>query len=208
MEKVSFTYPAKKKQPPVLREIDLTIHMGERIGIAGMNGSGKSTLVSLAMSGANGAASSMNPSSGSVTRHTRAKFGLYSQQAVEDLNSIAADKPELTALSHLMEYAGGELAEKDARGLLSSVGLVGRTASDVPITLLSGGQKVRLAVAKLMSTPPHLLVLDEVTTHLDTDTIEALVFALQKYEGAILVVTHDRFFMRVGDALCSTFRPG
>ena len=124
-------------------------------------------------------------------------FGLYSQQSVEDLNSIAADKPELTALGHLMEYAGAELTEKDARGLLSSVGLIGRTASDVPITLLSGGQKVRLAVAKLMCTPPHLLILDEVTTHLDTDTIEALVYALQKYEGAILVVTHDRFFMRV-----------
>jgi ATPase subunit of ABC transporter with duplicated ATPase domains len=51
-------------------------------------------------------------------------------------------------------------------------------------------------VAKLLWNPPHLLILDEVTTHLDTDTIEALVFALRKYEGAILVVTHDRFFMR------------
>ena len=194
-EKVSFAYP-KKKQVPILRDVDLTIHMGERIGICGRNGSGKSTLVSLAMAGSDGTATSLKPTSGTVTKHTRARIGLYSQQSAEDLNAIASEKPEMTSLSHLMEHAGGELAEKEARALLSSVGLTGRTASDVPITLLSGGQKVRLALAKLLWNPPHLLILDEVTTHLDTDTIDALVFALRKYEGAILVVTHDRFFMR------------
>ena len=157
-EKVSFAYP-KKKQVPVLREVDLTIHMGDRVGIAGMNGSGKSTLVSLAMAGVEGSQGAPKPTAGTVTRHTRARFGLYSQQAVEELNTIAVDKPELTALSHLMEYAGAELAEKDARGLLSSVGLTGRTASDVPINLLSGGQKVRLALAKVLWTPPNLLIL-------------------------------------------------
>jgi ATPase subunit of ABC transporter with duplicated ATPase domains len=62
--------------------------------------------------------------------------------------------------------------------------------------LLSGGQKVRLALAKLLWSPPHLLILDEVTTHLDGDTILALVIALGNYEGALLVITHDRFFMR------------
>lgn len=195
LEKVTYAYP-KKKQSPILQDVDLTIHTGERVGICGRNGSGKTTLVSLAMAGADGSSTSMNPTSGSITRHTRAKFGLYSQQSAEELNKIAAEKPELTALSHLMEYASGELEEKDARAILGNVGLTGKTASDIPITLLSGGQKVRLAVAKLLWHPPHLLILDEVTTHLDTDTIEALVFALRKYEGAILVVTHDRFFMR------------
>jgi len=53
-----------------------------------------------------------------------------------------------------------------------------------------------VGIAKLLWNPPHLLILDEVTTHLDTDTIDAFVFALRRYEGAILVVTHDRFFMR------------
>lgn len=194
-EKVSYAYP-KNKNTPVLQEVDLTIHSGERVGVCGRNGSGKTTLVSLAMAGADGSESSMKPASGSVTRHTRAKFGLYSQQSAEELNQIAAEKPEATALSHLMECAGGDLEEKDARAILGNVGLTGRTASGVPISVLSGGQKVRLAVAKLLWNPPHLLILDEVTTHLDTDTIEALVFALRKYEGAILVVTHDRFFMR------------
>lgn len=186
---------------PVLRDVDLTIHPGDRVGIAGMNGSGKTTLVSLAMAGMDGSTSSMTSSSGTITRHSRARFGLYSQQAVEELSDLAMNKPELTALSHVMEFAGSGLAEKDARALLSSVGLTGRTASDVTISLLSGGQKVRVALAKLLWTPPHLLILDEVTTHLDADTIEALIHALRHYEGAILVVTHDRFFMRVSCAL-------
>ena len=195
-EKVSFAYDNAKKKAPILRDVDLTIHMGDRIGIAGMNGSGKTTLVSLALAGVDGLPTLRKPTTGSVTRHTRARFGLYTQQAVEELQALATDKPELTALSHVMEHTGAGLEEKDARALLSGVGLAGRVASDVPITLLSGGQKVRLALAKLLWTPPHLLILDEVTTHLDTDTIDALLLALRNYEGAILVVTHDRFFMR------------
>ncbi|KAK3695957.1 hypothetical protein LTR37_018252 [Vermiconidia calcicola] len=194
MEHVTFAYPNNKKTP-VLQDVSLTIHMGERIGIAGKNGSGKSTLVALATAGTNGSTTPMQPTSGTITRHTRARIGLYSQHSVEELDRVSFEKPESTALSHLIEYGGAELQEKDARALLSSVGLTGKTASDVPISLLSGGQKVRVAIAKLMYRPPHLLILDEVTTHLDSDAIEALIYALGNYEGAILVVTHDRFFM-------------
>ncbi|KAK5168795.1 uncharacterized protein LTR77_006104 [Saxophila tyrrhenica] len=213
MEKVCFAYP-KNRKAPVLQDVDLTIHQGERVGIAGRNGAGKSTLVSSAMGGPDQTPSSIKPTSGTVSRHTRARIGLYSQHSVEELNSIAAEKPELTALSHLMDFARAEMAEKDARGLLSGLGLVGRTASDVPIALLSGGQKVRLALAKLLWTPPHLLILDEVTTHLDSDAIQALVLALRDYEGAIMVVTHDRFFMRCvvegesANSIARSYRPG
>lgn len=213
MEKISFAYP-KNKKTAVLQDVDLTIHPGERIGIAGKNGSGKSTLVSLAMAEVGGESSTMKLISGKVVKHTRARFGLYSQHSVEELNSIAVSKPELTALSHLMEFAGSEMAEKDARGLLSGLGLVGKVASDVPIALLSGGQKVRLALAKLLWTPPQLLILDEVTTHLDSDAIQALVSALKDYDGAILVVTHDRYFMRCvveGESpksIAKSYRPG
>lgn len=192
LQRVNFAY---KKQAPILRDVDLTIHPGERVGICGMNGSGKTTLVSLAMAAADGSLPSMKPTSGAITRHTRARFGLYSQQSGEELDALVAEKPEMTALSHLLEVNPSQ-TEQEARGLLSGVGLAGRVASDVPIKLLSGGQKVRLALAKLFLAPPHLLILDEVTTHLDTDTIDALVGALRGYEGAILVVTHDRFFMR------------
>lgn len=213
MEKISFAYP-KNQKAVVLQEVDLTIHPGERIGIAGKNGSGKSTLVSLAMAEPDQSSTAMKPLSGTVTRHTRARIGLYSQHSVEELNEVAATKPELTALSHLIETGGPEMAEKDARGLLSGLGLAGKVASDVPITLLSGGQKVRLALAKLLWKPPQLLILDEVTTHLDSDAIQALVVALKDYDGAILVVTHDRFFMRCvveGEsfkAIANSYRPG
>ncbi|SMY22178.1 unnamed protein product [Zymoseptoria tritici ST99CH_1A5] len=197
-EKVCFSYPAapKRKVTQTLTDIDLTIQMGDRIGIAGLNGSGKSTLVSLAMGVESGTGKVVRPTSGTVARHTRAKIGLYSQQSAEEMEKIAAAEPTATALSHITAFLGPETVEKDARALLSGVGLAGKIASDVPIALLSGGQRVRLALAKVLANPPHLLILDEVTTHLDTDTIQALIIALKTYEGALLVVTHDRFFMR------------
>lgn len=150
----------------------------------------------LAIAGVDGTVSNLTTSEGIIVRHSRAKFDLYSQQAVEELNVVASANPGLTALTHLLELTGSQLSEQVARGLLSGLGLAGRVASDVPIALLSGGQKGRLALAKLLWTPPHLLILDEVTIHLDSDTIQALALAMKRYEGAILVITHDRFFMR------------
>ncbi|KAJ9667368.1 hypothetical protein H2201_002569 [Coniosporium apollinis] len=187
LEKVSFAYG--KKSFLLLNDITFTIHPGERIGIAGLNGSGKTTLISLIVG-------DLVPIKGTITRHPRATMARFSQQAVELLDGIASQHHGLTALTHLLETSGGVLTETDARKLLGSLGLQGQLASDVPIAALSGGQKVRLAIAKLLWSPPHLLVLDEVTTHLDADTILALVTALRGYEGALLVVTHDRFFMR------------
>jgi ATPase subunit of ABC transporter with duplicated ATPase domains len=102
----------------------------------------------------------------------------------------------MTALGHIMDCIGDGAQEKDARAVLGGLGLHGPTVSDVPLVLLSGGQKVRVALAKLLWPPPQLLILDEVTTHLDADTILGLVMALKEYDGALLVVTHDRFFMR------------
>lgn len=196
LEDVDFDYSTGKMQTPVLRNININIHPGERVGIVGMNGSGKSTLVSSMTADARESTSSRVRSKGNITRHARAKIGLYSQQAVEELQNIASAEPGSTALSHLLEFTNGALSEQEARGILSSLGLVGKVASEVPISLLSGGQKVRLALAKVLWDPPHLLILDEVTTHLDPDTIQALGLRLRDYQGAILLITHDRFFMR------------
>jgi ATPase subunit of ABC transporter with duplicated ATPase domains len=76
------------------------------------------------------------------------------------------------------------------------LGLPGRTASDVPLTKLSGGQLVRLALARLLWKYPQLMVLDEITTHLDFHTVTALADALSGWNGAILVVSHDRYLVR------------
>ncbi|EMD88680.1 hypothetical protein COCC4DRAFT_50322 [Bipolaris maydis ATCC 48331] len=192
LDKVSFAYPTSRKAP-ILRDVSLTIHAGARVGLAGLNGSGKTTLVSLIM-GSNG--DGLVPTSGSITRHARARVGRFSQQSVEEITAIASADPQLTALGHVMNSVGDDVQEKDVRGVLGGLGLHGHTVSDVPLVLLSGGQKVRVALAKLLWPPPHLLILDEVTTHLDGDTIMGLVLALKGYNGALLVVSHDRFFMR------------
>lgn len=190
LEKISFAY---RKKTPILSEIDLTIHPKARIGLAGLNGSGKTTIVSLILGVENGG---LQSTSGTITRHARARIGRFSQQSVEEITEIGTCNAQLTALRHLMEIGGAEMQEKDARGLLGGLGLHGQTVSDVPLALLSGGQKVRVALAKLLWPPPQLLILDEVTTHLDSETIMGLVMALREYDGALLVVTHDRFFMR------------
>jgi ATP-binding cassette subfamily F protein 3 len=192
LEKVSFAYPGRR-QVPILKDVDLTIHPGSRVGVAGLNGAGKSTLVSLIIGPDKGGST---PTSGTVTRHARVRIGLYSQQSVEEISAIASSNPQLTALRHVMD-ATEEMQEKDARQVLGNLGLHGHTVSDVPLALLSGGQKVRVALAKLLWPPPQLLILDEVTTHLDADSILSLVLALKEYDGALLIVTHDRFFMRL-----------
>ena len=193
LENVSFAYRHGNKRP-VLKDVSLVIHPGTRTGIAGLNGSGKTTLVSLIMG--SGHEDGMAPTTGIITQHPRAKFGWFSQSSVEQISAIAMSDPQLTALRHLMQIAEVNVEEKDARQILGSLGLHGQTVSHVPLALLSGGQKVRVALAKILWPPPHLLILDEVTTHLDSDTILGLIHALKRYDGALLVITHDRFFMR------------
>lgn len=192
LEKVTFKYPVVKKTqtpPAILQDIDLNIHMGDRVGIVGLNGCGKSTLIKLLTD-------TTKPTKGTATRHPRLRMGYYSQHAVEDLQSLGQSEPELTALTLLTRDVAGELDEGELRGLLGSLGLPGRTASDVPLTKLSGGQLVRLALARLLWRCPQLLVLDEITTHLDFHTVTALGDALSGWNGAILIVSHDRYLIR------------
>jgi ATP-binding cassette, subfamily F, member 3 len=191
-ENVAYKYLGTKAE--VLTDVGLVIHPGERVGVAGLNGSGKSTIIQLLMAASRGAKPS--PSKGTITLHSKARVQCYSQHAVEDLEALGIKEPSRTALSHLLDIAGGDLDEQEARATLGKLGLKGNFASDVPLKALSGGQRVRLALAEAMWSSPHLLVLDEVTTHLDADTINALIDALRDWQGALLVVTHDRFFMK------------
>ncbi|KIW73245.1 hypothetical protein, variant [Phialophora macrospora] len=191
-EKVSYTYP--KSGVWTLKEVDLVMHPGERVGLAGLNGSGKSTLVKLLMGAVAGQPPS--PTKGSIAVHSKARFACYSQHAVEELETTGRQNPERTALSHLMQIQGWTGDEQAARGTLAKLGLRGNTVTDIPLASLSGGQRVRVALAEVFLSSPHLLILDEVTTHLDADTIDALIEALKSWQGALLVITHDRHFMR------------
>lgn len=213
LEQVSFRYTSSSSSKKgtkagaapssfALVGITLSVHMGDRIGIVGLNGSCKSTLVKLLVE-------ETKPTSGTMTTHPRLKLGYYSQHAVDDLrrlddSSSAAEgglepsPPQLplTSLSLLTREVAGALDEGAVRGLLGSLGLPGRVASDVPLRKLSGGQLVRLQLARLLWRRPHCLVLDEVTTHLDYETVAALRDALRGWEGAVVLVSHDRWFMR------------
>lgn len=191
-EKVSFTYP--KSGVWTLKEIDLVMHPGERIGLAGLNGSGKSTMIKLLMGAATGG--NPRPTKGSITVHSKARFACYSQHAVEELEELGRLQPEKTALSYLMQQEDWIGDEQAARGILAKLGLRGNIVAEVPLAALSGGQRVRVALAQVFCSSPHLIVLDEVTTHLDADTIDGLIEALKSWEGGLLLITHDRHFMR------------
>ncbi|KAH6995319.1 ABC transporter [Ilyonectria destructans] len=193
VENATFKYPTKSRgktpAPVVLQDINLSVHVGDRIGIVGLNGAGKSTLIRLLVR-------KSQPSSGAVTTHSRLKLAYYSQHAVETLQAMGQEEPTLTALSLLIKEVDGALDEGQLRGLLGGLGLPGRVASDIPVRKLSGGQLVRCELARLLWNSPHCLVLDEVTTHLDYETVAAMREVLRDWEGAVVLVSHDRWFMR------------
>ncbi|KAK6614691.1 ABC transporter [Botrytis cinerea] len=196
LENISFRYPSsgssKSNTPPapfVLENVNLTIHMGDRIGIVGLNGAGKSTLLSLLTETA-------KPTKGTLTKHPRLRLAYYSQNSVEDLQVLSHSTPELMALSLLTSDIAGVLSEQEIRGILNGLGLQGRIVSDVPISKLSGGQLVRLALARLVWKEPQLLVLDEVTTHLDFWTVRAVGEVMRGWNGGVVVVSHDRWLVR------------
>lgn len=193
VENAFFKYPTKaegqKRESFVLQGIDLSVHMGDRVGILGLNGAGKSTLIKLLVG-------ESRPSSGTVTTHPRLKLGYYSQHAIENLQAMGQEDPILTALSLLTREVGGVLDEGQLRGLLGGLGLPGRVASDTPVTKLSGGQLVRCELARILWNRPHCLILDEVTTHLDYETVTAMREVLRDWEGALVLVSHDRWFLR------------
>lgn len=142
MESISFRY--KPRDFPILSDIGLVLHSNDWVGIMGLNGCGKSTLLGLFVG-------SIEPSQGTMSRHPRLKLGYYSQYAVENLQNLGRREPGLTALSLIAREAEGHLGEGEIRGLLSSLGLQGRTASDVPVKQLSGGQLVSIHCIKSLS---------------------------------------------------------
>jgi ATPase subunit of ABC transporter with duplicated ATPase domains len=165
----------------VHRGVDLMIRRGERWAIMGENGAGKTTLLKM-MAGV------VAPDAGDVTIGASVQMGYFAQHQMEQLD---ADRTVLEELEAHAPRAGlGVL-----RNLAGAFGFVGDDV-EKPIPILSGGEKARLALAKMLFDAPNLLVLDEPTNHLDLTTKRALVKALSDYDGTLVFVSHDRAFLR------------
>ena len=177
----------------VLRDITLGISAGERIGVVGRNGDGKSTLLRL-ISGAE------QPDAGSLTRAGDLEVALLSQH--DDLDERLTIRETLVGGRPDHEWAGDSAFRSVLDGLMGGVALgLFSKGIDTPIAGLSGGERRRIALARLLLDPPELLLLDEPTNHLDVEGVDWLAHHLAARRGSMLVVTHDRWFL---DAVCTS----
>ncbi|MBK9375757.1 MAG: ATP-binding cassette domain-containing protein [Holophagales bacterium] len=165
----------------VLKDVSLRVDRGDRLAIIGPNGIGKSTLLKIAMD-------ELKPDAGKVTWGYEASPGYFSQDHGE-LHGAGRQSVE----AWLWEAAPGEPIGF-VRGHLGHVLFTGDDA-DKPVRALSGGESARLVFARLSVVGPNVLVLDEPTNHLDIEAIEALVTALNEYDGTLIFVSHDRWFV-------------
>jgi len=166
----------------VYRDLDFEITQGEKAVLAGENGAGKSTLLKIL-------AGVVDIDSGTRIVGHNVDSGYFSQTRTDVLNV------ENTVLQEAYSSAPGYMAEETIRTILGAFLFTGDDA-DKKVKVLSGGEKSRLILAKLLIDPPNCLLLDEPTTHLDVDAVEALVRALNQYEGTIVFISHDIYFVR------------
>jgi ABC transport system ATP-binding/permease protein len=179
LKEVSKSYDGR----PIVKDLDLLISRGDRLGLVGANGAGKTTLIKLILG-------SLEPDAGSV------RLGTNVQPAYFDQMREALD-PEKTVMetiapgSDWVELAGGR---KHVMSYLGDFLFPPRRAQS-PVRMLSGGERNRLLLARLFAKPANVLVLDEPTNDLDIESLELLEAALQDYEGTLLLVSHDRAFL-------------
>lgn len=183
VENLNVAFPEKE----ILKNISFTLRQGEKVAVVGPNGCGKSTLVKALVNDLD--KSGRVEGQASITSAGSAYFPQRLAEAFNTEEGSVQDALYMSCTSMDVERAGG------IEAVLDRLRLNGITAKQ-PVSSLSGGEKARLAFAKFLLKPVALLVLDEPTNHLDIPTRELLEDALKSFEGAALVVSHDRFFLR------------
>lgn len=175
-EKINKSYSEKI----LLKDAVLEIQEGDKIGLIGVNGTGKSTLLKII-------AGLETPDSGTVTKARGMRVGYLPQNPV-----FAEGITVLEQVKHGIALQQRESKEYECKAILTRLGIAD---FDEPVSRLSGGQKKRVSLASALVTPVEVLVLDEPTNHLDNDMVDWLESYLSRYTGAMLMVTHDRYFL-------------
>ncbi|MDB5713810.1 MAG: transporter ATP-binding protein, partial [Sphingomonadales bacterium] len=167
---------------PILQRLNLRIDPDDRLALLGRNGNGKTTMARLL-------AAQLPAMEGSVSASGKMRVGYFTQYQVEELDGTD------TPLEHMTRQMKGA-SPGAVRAQLGRFGFSGAKATTL-VGKLSGGEKARLALALITRDAPHMLILDEPTNHLDVDAREALVQALNDYEGAVVLVSHDRHMLEL-----------
>jgi ATP-binding cassette subfamily F protein 3 len=171
------------KGPLVLKKLDLRLDMDDRIALLGQNGNGKSTFIRLL-------SDRLSPREGRVKRSSKLRIGYFSQDQEEGLDY------EGTPFQHMNRALGPGVPEHRVRAQLGRFGF-SRERGDLKVGLMSGGEKTRLLLALATRNAPHLLLLDEPTNHLDMDARESLMEAINDFEGAVVLVSHDTHLVKM-----------
>lgn len=164
----------------LFKDVNMGIDESSRIVLVGANGAGKSTFMNICMG-------KLEPRMGTIVRNKKIRIAHFAQHNLESLT------PQLSSVEFLRSKFP-HMEDQQLRAHLGSMGLSGDRALQ-PIYTLSGGQKSRLVLAWITFQKPHLLLLDEPTNHLDIDTVNALIEALLAYNGGLLVISHDEYFI-------------
>lgn len=170
----------KYTEKVLLQDVVLGINEGDKIGLIGVNGTGKSTLLKII-------AGVETPDSGVITKANGVRVGYLPQNPVFE-NGLTVLQQAMKGISAQQR----ESKEYECKAILTKLGLAN---FDEPVDYLSGGQKKRLSIASALVTPVDVLILDEPTNHIDNNTVDWLENYLAKYNGALLMVTHDRYFL-------------